>query len=156
MAMKVIYGIKSIFLFFSWILLFKSNSVENSEVFLTSIMIYSGAIIFDLIFFVIEAETRVSNRLKGAYYGSIVLAIANGFITAIAFFGALGIITIEYSEVENVYQLTIQRGTMTDIFKIFLSIKVKLWIYMILVALFGVLEIFPGLLIAKENSQKID
>lgn len=152
-AMKITYGLKEIFLLFSWILLFKSNSVGDSEIFLTSIMIYSGAIIFDLVFFAIEAQSKASKRLKGAYYGSIVLAIVNGVITLVGMLGAFGIVIIEKMP-EGVYQLAIQKGDFTDVYNVLVSVKVELWIYMTLVLGFGLAEVVPGLLLAKENSQK--
>lgn len=151
--MKITYGLKEIFLLSSWVLLFKSNSVSNSEIFLTSIMIYSGAIIFDLVFYAIEARSKASKWLKGAYYGSIILAIANGFIALVGFFGAMDIISIVQMQ-GDMYQLVIARGNLTNVYNILLSMKVELWIFMTLVLLFGLLEIFPGLLIVKENSQK--
>lgn len=150
--MKITYGLKEIFLLFSWILLFKSNSVNDSGVFLTSIMIYSGAIIFDLIFFAIEARSKASKRLKGAYYGSIILAIVNGFISLVGLLGAFGVVAI--TRIANTYQMIVTNGDLTDVYKALLSIKIKLWIYMTLVLLFGLLEIFPGLLLVKEKSQK--
>lgn len=152
-SMKITYGLKEIFLFFSWILLFKSNSVNDSGIFLTSIMIYSGAIIFDLVFYAIEARSRASNRLKGAYYGSIILIIVNAFIALVALLGAFDMITITQT-VEDTYQLTIAKGNLTDVYNAFLLIKVKLWIYMTLVLLFGLLGVLPGLLLVKEKSQK--
>lgn len=152
--MKITYGLKEIFLFLSWILLFKSNPVgEDSSIFLISIMIYSGAIIFDLIFFAIEARAKTSKRLKGVYYGSIILTILNGLIAFVGLLGALKVITITYS-IANSYQITITKGGLTDVYKVLSSIEVKLWIYMTLVLLFGLLEIFPGLLLVKEKSQK--
>lgn len=150
--MKVTYGLKEIFLLFSWILLFNSNSVNDSGIFLTSIMIYSGAIIFDLIFFVIEARSKVSKRLKGAYYGSIILAIINGFIASVGLLGSFEVITI--IRTANTYQMIVAKGDLTDVYNVLQSIKVKLWIYMTLVLLFGLLEIFPGLLLVKDKSQK--
>lgn len=150
--MKITYGLKEIFLLFSWILLFKSNSVNDSGIFLTSIMIYSGAIIFDLIFFAIEARSKASKRLKGAYYGSIILAIVNGFIALVGLLGAFEVVAI--TRIENTYQMIVTKSDLTDVYNVLLSIKVKLWIYMTLVLLFGLLEIFPGLLLVKEKSQK--
>jgi hypothetical protein len=116
-------------------------------------MIYSGAIIFDLVFFAIEAQSKASKRLKGAYYGSIVLAIVNGFITLVGMLGAFGIVIIEKIP-EGIYQLAIQKGDFTDVYNVLLSVKVELWIYMTLVLAFGLAEVVPGLLLAKENSQK--
>lgn len=150
--MKITYGLKEIFLLCSWILLFKSNSVNDSGIFLTSIMIYSGAIIFDLIFYAVEAKSRASIRLKGAYYGSIVLAIVNGVIALVGLLGAFEMISI--IRVTGTYQLIVTKGDLTDVYNILLSIKVKLWIYMTVVLLFGLLEIIPGLLLIKEKSQK--
>lgn len=150
--MKITYGLKEIFLLFSWILLFKSNSVNDSCIFLTSIMIYSGAIIFDLIFYAIEARSKASNYLKGAYYGSIVLAIVNGFIALVGLLGAFGMISIIW-EIDT-YQMIVTKGDLTDVYNVLMSIKVKLWIYMTLVLIFGLLEIIPGLLLEKEKSQK--
>lgn len=150
--MKITYGLKEIFLLFSWILLFKSNSVNDSGIFLTSIMIYSGAIIFDLIFFAIEAKSKASNRLKGAYYGSIVLAIANGFIALVGLLGAYEMITIDHTA--NMYQMIVTKGNLTDVYNVLLSVKVELWIYMTLVLIFGLLEIFPGWLLVKDKNQK--
>lgn len=150
--MKITYGLKEIFLLFSWILLFKSNSVNNSGIFLTSIMIYSGAIIFDLIFFAIEARSKASKRLKGAYYGSIILAIVNGFMSLVGLLGAFEVVAI--TRIANTYQVIVTKSDLTDVYKALLSIKIKLWIYMTLVLLFGLLEIFPGLLLVKEKSQK--
>lgn len=152
-AMKITYWLKEIFLLFSWILLFESNSISNSDIFLTSIMIYSGAIIFDLIFFSIEAQSKASKRLKGAYYGSIVLAVANGAIALVGMLGAFGIVIIRQTP-EGIYQLIIREGDLTDVYNVLISLKVELWIYMTLVLGFGLAEIVPGLLIAKENSQK--
>ncbi len=151
--MKITYGLKEIFLFFSWLLLFKSNSVGNSEIFLTSIMIYSGAIIFDLIFFAIEAQSKASKRLKGAYYVSITLAIVNGLITLVGVLGAFGVVVIEKTP-QGVYQLVLSKGDFTDVYNVLLSLKVELWIYMTLVLFFGLAEVAPGYLLAKENSQK--
>ncbi|MCM1179756.1 MAG: hypothetical protein NC347_05845 [Clostridium sp.] len=150
--MKITYGLKEIFLLFSWILLFKSNSVNDSGIFLTSIMIYSGAIIFDLIFFAIEARSKASNWLKGAYYGSIVLAIANGFIALVGLLGAFEMIAIEPTE--NTYQMIVTKGDLTAVYNVLLPMKVKLWIYMTLVLIFGLFEIFPGWFLIKDKSQK--
>lgn len=150
--MKITYGLKEIFLFLSWILLFKSNSVNDSGIFLTSIMIYSGAIIFDLIFFAIEARSKASIYLKGAYYGSIILAIINGFIALVGLLGAFEMITIVCET--DTYQMIVTRGDLTYVYVMLLSIKVKLWIYMTLALIFGLLEICPGLLIVKYKTQK--
>jgi hypothetical protein len=126
--------------------------VNDAGIFLTSIMIYSGAIIFDLIFFAIEARSKASKYLKGAYYGSIILAIANGFITLVGLLGAFEMITINH--IESTYQLVVTKGDLTGVYNVLLSIKVKLWIYMTLVLMFGLLEIFPELLLVKDKSQK--
>ncbi len=150
--MKITYGLKEIFLLFSWILLFKSNSVNDSGIFLTSIMIYSGAIIFDLIFFVMEARSKASIRLKGAYYGSMILVIANIIIALIGLLGAFEMITIIYEA--DTYQMIIAKGDLTDVYNALSSLKVKLRIYMTLVLIFGLLEIFPGLLLVKDKCQK--
>lgn len=154
MKIKVTYSTKALFLFFSWLFLFKTNAItstDDSNIFLTSIMIYSGAIIFDLIFFAIESEPRVSDRLKGAYYGSIILIIINVLITFVAFLGANGLVTIIQ---EDTYQIEIKSGFLTDVYSGLLSVKLKLGVYLFLVLSFGLLEIIPGLLIAKEDSQK--
>lgn len=152
--MKVTYGTKELFLIFSWLFLFNTNatnSINDSGIFLTSIMIYSGAIVFDLVFFVIESDARVSNRLKGAYYGSVILAIINILITYVAFLGAIGQITIIR---EDTYKIVMQKGLLTDVYNDLLSVKLELGTYLFLVLIFGLLEIVPGLLIAKENAQK--
>ncbi len=61
---------------------------------------------------------------------------------------------ITITRIANMYQMLVAKGDLTDVYNVLLSIKVKLWIYMTLVLLFGLLEIFPGLLLVKDKSQK--
>lgn len=152
MEIKITYLFKEIFLIFSWIMIFFSNSIENSQIFLTSIMIYSGAVIFDLVFFAVEAKSKASSALRGAYYISIALAVLNGLITAVAVFGAFNCIVI--SNANDMYKLVIKEGTLTDIYKEIASFGISLSVYLLLVLLFGVLEAVPGLLILKDKNQK--
>ena len=68
-----------IFLVLSWLILF--NGLEESSIdeatFFTSLLIYTGAIVFDLIFVCIEtyAENNITVAIpEGVYRGSLVLA----------------------------------------------------------------------------------
>ena len=152
MEVKVTYVFKVLFLIFSWIILFQSNSTDNPQIFLTSIMIYSGAIIFDLIFNAIESCSKASSSLKGAYYISIVLIIFNGLCTVIAFLGAIGCLSIE--KLRNMYYIVIVEGTFTEIFSESKYFLLELKMYLIFALLFSIMEVFPGLLILKDEKQK--
>lgn len=152
MEIKVTYFLKELFLVFSWFMLFTSNSVENPQIFLTSIMIYSGAIIFDLIFYAIDSKSKASISLKGAYFISITLAVLNGVCTIIAFLGAINCLTID--GLGNKYNIIIVKGTFTDIFSEMGKFSFGLRGYLIFVLFLALLEVLPGALILKDKNQK--
>lgn len=80
-----------IFLVLSWLILF--NGLEESSIdeatFFTSLLIYTGAIVFDLIFLCIETYAENNITTEGVYRGSLVLAVVNSILVIFEFIGAM-------------------------------------------------------------------
>lgn len=98
--MKITYWIKAAFLVLSWLILF--NGLEGKEIdgvtFFTSLLIYTGAVVFDLIFLCIETNAKTNILAEGIYKGSLFLVIVNGLLAIFELIGAVRGIEIVIGE----------------------------------------------------------
>lgn len=152
--MKVTYCIKGLFLVFSWFILFNGleNANINSQIFFTSVLIYTGAIIFDLIFLAIESFSKSDEGLKGVYVSSLILIVLNGLICCIEFIGAMGGLEIARNS-EEILMINIVPCGLTEVFTTLQDCSYELRYFMILVILFGIISILPGLLSLKNKDR---
>ena len=152
--MKVTYWIKGLFLFLSWFILF--NGLEeadiNSEIFFTSVLIYTGAIIFDLIFLAIESFSKSDEGLNGVYVSSLILIVLNGLVCCIEFIGAMGGVEIARN-LDDILMINIVPCGLTEVFTTLRECSYELKYFMSLVVLFGCISIFPGLLSLKNKDR---
>lgn len=149
-----------IFLVLSWLILF--NGLEESSIdeatFFTSLLIYTGAIVFDLIFLCIETYAENNITTEGVYRGSLVLAVVNSILVIFEFIGAMRGIEIIADE-KNKLVMKITDGGITRVFSVLNSFKFKVSFFMLLIVGLGVLLIIPGLLLTRikrkyqENNQ---
>ena len=152
--MKVTYCIKGLFLVFSWLILFSGleNADINSQIFFTSVLIYTGAIIFDLIFLAIESFSKSDEGLGGIYISSVILIVLNSLICCVEFVGAMDGLKITRNE-KGILMINIVPCGVTEVFKKLQGFSYELKYFMILVILFGILSILPGLLSLKNKNR---
>lgn len=144
----ITYWIKAAFLLLSWLILFNGLEVEkiDSKIFFISVLIYTGAIVFDLIFLCIETNAEGNDTTEGIYKGSLALTILNGIICVIEFIGAMqGLKIIE----NNSLVIKISTSGITEVFPDLLNCEFRLSWFMMLVLFFGLCSIIPGLLLAR-------
>lgn len=154
--MKVTYSIKAIFLFFSWLILFNGldDSVINAGIFFTSVLIYTGAVIFDLVFLAVETYSKSDEKMNGVYWLSVILIFFNSVICCIEFIGAMGGLKIIENPSETLVIGIVECG-LTEVYKFLSEWSFELWIFMILVIVFGILSIVPGVF-SLENKDRLN
>ena len=152
--MALTYWGKAIFLAVSWGILFNGLDapVINSTIFFTSVLIYTGAIIFDLIFLAIESTSKSDEKLNGISKLSKVLIFFNSFIALIELIGAMNGLCINKNP-KNVLSISLMPSGLTTVFTPLKEYFLELWIFMILVLLFGILSILPGALSLKNKNR---
>lgn len=158
--MKVTYWIKIGFLFLSWLILFNGleGSIIDEATFFTSLLIYTGAIVFDLIFLCIETYAETNITTEGIYKGSLVLVVVNSLLVIFEFIGAMRGIEVVVDE-KNILVMKITNSGITRVFSALDNFKCKISDFMLLILVFGVLSIIPGLLLTRakrkhqENNQ---
>ncbi|MBR2037426.1 MAG: hypothetical protein IKJ39_05265 [Lachnospiraceae bacterium] len=148
--MKVTYGVKLVFLTLSWVILFTGLDGDkiNGQTFFASVLIYTGAIVFDLIFLCIDANARVGKLETGIYYISYGLAICNFLLTIVELIGALGGLNIILDK-EKGMVIVVTQCSFTNVFPAFLSWKIQISFAMMSVLFIGLSSIVPGLLMTR-------
>lgn len=152
--MKVTYWIKGVFLLLSWLILFNGleNADINSQIFFTSVLIYTGAVIFDLIFLTIESFSKSDEGINGVYVSSLTLVVLNGVICFIEFIGAMGGVEV-VRNTDDILMINIVSCGLTEVFTTLRDWSYELKYFMSLVVLFGFISIFPGLLSLKNKDR---
>lgn len=130
-----------------------NNESINNKIFFASVLIYTGAIVFDLIFLCIETNAKVGKLMTGIYCGSVFLAVVNTVICIVELVGAMGGLDICLTETEQ-FVVKITECGLTKVFPNLLLLELKISIGMIVVLLMGMLSILPGLLMVKLRDLK--
>lgn len=152
--MKLTYWIKTCFLFLSWMILFNGLEAESIDeaTFFTSLLIYTGAIVFDLIFLCIETHAKTNFITECVYVTGIGLIIVNSFFVFIELIGAMHGINVIVNE-KNLLVMQIANGGITRVFGVLNKIKFEISYFMILILVFGILSIIPGLFLIRAKKK---
>lgn len=156
-SVKITYWIKAAFLVLSWLILF--NGLEGKEIdgvtFFTSLLIYTGAVVFDLIFLCIETNAKTNILTEGIYKGSLFLVIVNGLLAIFELIGAVRGIEIVIGESQQLVMKIADNG-IVRVFSELDNIEFKIKYFMLLILVFGLFSILPGLFLihAKDKYQK--
>lgn len=147
---KTTYWIKAGFLFLSWVILFNGLDGSNvdSKIFFTSVLIYTGAVVFDLIFLCIETNAQVSKAIGNIFKLSIGLTIINAVICVIEFVGAMEGIELVITQ-SNILVMKIVPCGLTYIFPWLLNLECRIAYFMMAVLISGLLSVGPGLLLTR-------
>lgn len=152
--MKITYWIKAGFLFLSWIILFsglEGDSVDE-KIFFTSVLIYTGAIVFDLIFLCIETYAEANNTTEGIYKSSIILTVVNSLLCICEFIGSMEGFYIAINTKKELIMKIVPCG-LTQVFPKLLGVELKMSWFMIFVLIVGMCSIIPGLLLTKNREK---
>ena len=153
---KTAYWTKAIFLLLSWFILFSGleSNIINSKIFYTSVLIYTGAVVYDLIFLCIETNARATKMTSGVFVGSLIWLVFNCVLTIAEFIGAMGGLSVV--AVNDILMIQVVECGLTHVFPQILTWELKVAYFMIAVLIGGVLSVIPGVvhICCKESEQK--